>query len=162
MSDADVRARGGMTDVNGIWWDIVLNDGNYSHYFDSEVYNATRKQLHRLDEMRRIGQQFNFYSTLTFLVPFGLLGNVFSVVVFASASNFRRTSTVQYLIALAGADSVYLVGEALLVLLLYSPRGLLARFLVFHRAADVFCQGVTWSQYRFVYSYRTVTVGAGL
>lgn len=53
-----------------------------------------------------------FYGIL-FVVPFGLIGNIFSICVFLLSAILRCTTTGQYLVALAVADSTVLIGDAI-------------------------------------------------
>jgi len=53
-----------------------------------------------------------FYGLLV-IIPFGLIGNIFSISVFLISVLLRSTTTGQYLIALAVADSTALIGDAI-------------------------------------------------
>src|SRR6218665_3040795 len=52
-----------------------------------------------------------YFYGLSVVIPFGLIGNFFSVCVFLLSSILRRTTTGQFLVALAIADSTLLVGD---------------------------------------------------
>lgn len=60
----------------------------------------------------RLAESINFYG-LSLIIPFGLVGNCFSICVLLLSSMLRRTTTGQYLIALALADSTVLVGDGI-------------------------------------------------
>src|SRR6218665_2859389 len=55
---------------------------------------------------------FHFYA-IGVVIPFGLLGNLFSICIFLLSPILRRTTTGQFLVALAIADSTVLVGEVI-------------------------------------------------
>src|SRR6218665_2315308 len=55
---------------------------------------------------------FHFYG-IGVVIPFGLLGNLFSICIFLLSPILRRTTTGQFLVALAIADSTVLVGEVI-------------------------------------------------
>src|SRR6218665_650366 len=55
---------------------------------------------------------FHFYG-IGVVIPFGLFGNAFSICIFLLSPILRRTTTGQFLVALAIADSTVLVGEVL-------------------------------------------------
>src|SRR6218665_1836089 len=55
---------------------------------------------------------FHFYG-IGVVIPFGLLGNFFSICIFLLSPILRGTTTGQFLVALAIADSTVLVGELL-------------------------------------------------
>src|SRR5688572_19424095 len=59
-----------------------------------------------------LGENIYFYG-LSIIIPFGLIGNIFSICVFVLSAMLRRTTTGQYLIALAVADSLVLIGDAI-------------------------------------------------
>src|SRR6218665_1320558 len=52
-----------------------------------------------------------YFYGLSVVIPFGLIGNFFSVCVFLLSSILRRTTTGEFLVALAIADSTVLVGD---------------------------------------------------
>ena len=89
---------------------------------------------------------FLLYSMIA-IVPTGLIGNAFSITVFISGRNFRRTSTVQYLIALAITDSLFLVGDILFVFQQTGPDDLPLTSVDFPRTTDIGCKGVMWLRY---------------
>src|SRR6218665_145452 len=55
---------------------------------------------------------FHFYG-IGVVIPFGLLGNLFSICIFLLSPILRHTTTGQFLVALAIADSTVLVGEVI-------------------------------------------------
>ena len=55
---------------------------------------------------------FHFYA-IGVVIPFGLLGNLFSICIFLLSPILRRTTTGHFLVALAIADSTVLVGEVI-------------------------------------------------
>jgi hypothetical protein len=90
-----------------------------------------------------------YYAT-SLIAPFGIIGNVFSITVFLSAANFRRTSTAQYLIALAATDSLYLVGELIYTVSTPDPWGNFMTSIDFVYTTDIGCKSVMWLRYRFL------------
>lgn len=97
---------------------------------------------------RRICVVTYFYAT-SFIAPIGITGNVFSIVVFLSATNFCRTSTVQYFIGLAVTDSLYLVGQLFYTLSTPVPGGTYFSPINFVHTTDFGCKSIMWLRYRF-------------
>lgn len=64
------------------------------------------------DYYYKLAESINFYG-LSLIIPFGLIGNCFSILVLLLSSILRRTTTAQYLIALALADSTVLIGDGI-------------------------------------------------
>jgi hypothetical protein len=112
--------------------------------FDSDLYPS---------HIRRSCFLVFFYAT-SFVAPFGIIGNVFSIVVFLSCANFRRTSTVQYLIGLAVTDSLYLAGELLYTWSTPTPWRTYLTPINFVYTTDFGCKSIMWLRYRsrFIYS----------
>src|SRR6218665_4115966 len=65
---------------------------------------------------------FHFYG-IGVVIPFGLLGNLFSICIFLLSPILRHTTTGQFLVALAIADSTVLVGEVIRWLIDYVNGG---------------------------------------
>ena len=59
-----------------------------------------------------IGRYVYFYG-LSVLLPVGVLCNLLCFAVFLSSRTMRKTSTGHFLIALAVADTIFLIGEIL-------------------------------------------------
>jgi len=103
--------------------------------------------------LRRVDPVFLLYSTVI-IVSLGVVGNSFSITVFVSSFKFRRLSTIQFLVALAINDSLYLIGELLFVLSGTDWEGKYLSPINFVNTNDVGCKLVMWLRYRFV-SYAT-------
>lgn len=52
-----------------------------------------------------------YFYLLGFIIPLGLAFNAFSVIVCSLSAGLRRTTTGHYLMALATADFLFLIGE---------------------------------------------------
>ena len=57
--------------------------------------------------------RYIYFYGLAVILPVGLLWNLLCFLVFLSAPILRRTTTGHYLIALAVADTIFLLGELL-------------------------------------------------
>jgi len=64
----------------------------------------------RAESIKTIVRDCYFYS-MGVVIPTGLLCNAFCLMVCALSHGFRRTTTGHYLMALAIADSLFLVGD---------------------------------------------------
>ena len=98
-------------------------------------------------QIEQLAFLFFFYSTLV-ISPLGFIANLFAVAVFVASSNFRRTSTVQYLLGLSVVDSSYLIGELLHCL---STPDVFGRYLTsidFVDKTNSGCKTVMWLRYR--------------
>jgi len=75
------------------------------------------------EQIRRVGLGFDiyFYSLSLFIIPVGVVCNLFSVCVFVTSPMFRSNSTAQFLIALLITDSFVLVGDFLRCLSMRNP-----------------------------------------
>jgi hypothetical protein len=88
-----------------------------------------------------------FYATVL-IATFGIIGNALSIAVFVWAANFRRTSTVQYLISLAVTDSLYLIGELFYTISTPAPDGTFLTSINFVYTTDFGCKSIIWLRYR--------------
>ena len=87
------------------------------------------------------------YSTVV-LATLGITGNSFSLAVFVSSPNFRHSSTIQFLIALAITDSLYLIGDLFFTLGRPSWEPNYLTRINFVYSTDVGCKAVMWLRYR--------------
>jgi riboflavin transporter FmnP len=89
-----------------------------------------------------------FFCATSVIAPIGIICNTFAIVVFLSAANFRRTSTVQYLIGLAITDSLYLLGELLYTWSTPTPWATYLTSINFVYRTDFGCKSIMWLRYR--------------
>jgi hypothetical protein len=94
-----------------------------------------------------------YFCTTLMIAPLGIIGNIFSIVVFLSAANFRRSSTVQFLIGLAVTDSLYLVGELFNSVSNEAPWGEYLTPIHFVNTTNFGCKSIMWLRYRFKSRY---------
>jgi hypothetical protein len=136
-------ADGGVSLSTGdAWTDVGLSNGT------SPGYNPGLHETSYPADIRHICFLVFFCAT-SVIAPIGIVGNVFSIVVFLSAANFRRTSTVQYLIGLAITDSLYLVGELFFTLSTPTPWGTYLTSVNFVYTTDSGCKLIMWLRYRY-------------
>jgi hypothetical protein len=98
-------------------------------------------------EIKQSGFDVYFYG-LAIIVPIGLVCNLFSIGIFVSATKFRRTSTGQYLIALAVVDALVLVGDMVFWMSTMDDRKVYRVGLSFVDTSDIACKLVMYWRYR--------------
>jgi len=73
------------------------------------------------EQIKTIGFDIYFYSLSLFIIPVGVVCNLFSICVFVTSPTFRSNSTAQFLIALLITDCLVLVGDFLRCLSMRNP-----------------------------------------
>ena len=83
--------------------------------------NASVLDGDEADQIKCVGFDIYFYSLSLFIIPVGVVCNLFSVCVFVTSPMFRSNSTAQFLIALLITDCFVLVGDFLRCLSMRNP-----------------------------------------
>jgi len=108
--------------------------------------------VENLDWWKRTFPFIRLYS-IVLIVSFGVAGNSFSIVVFVSSFRLRRSSTIQFLIALAITDSLCLIGDLFFVLSGIDWQHNYLTPITFVSRNNIGCKSVMWLRYRFVPCY---------
>ena len=97
-------------------------------------------------KIRSIGFDIYFYSLSLFIIPVGVVCNLFSICVFVTSPTFRWNSTAQFLIALSITDCLVLVGDFLRCLSMRNPYYVYYTGLTFFDTSNFAC--------KFIYYWR--------
>jgi len=113
------------------------------------VDNASSDAQEMSMKIRCIGFDIHFYSLSLFIIPVGVVCNLFSVCVFVTSPTFRSNSTAQFLIALSVTDCLVLVGDGLRCLSMRNPHHVYYTGLTFMHTSDFACKFINYWRERY-------------
>ena len=102
------------------------------------------------EHIKTIGFDIYFYSLSLFIIPVGVVCNLFSICVFITSPTFRSNSTAQFLIALLITDCLVLSGDFLRCLSMRNPQnGVYYTGLTFVDTSNFGCKFVYYWRQRY-------------
>jgi len=104
-------------------------------------------------KIRRIGFDIHFYTLSLFIIPVGVVCNLFSVCVFVTSLTFHSNSTAHFLIALSITDCLVLVGDALRCLSMRSPDNVYYTGLTFFETSNFACKFINYWRHRYLMAH---------
>jgi len=138
-------------DSSAVWLQRTTTD--FASLFLSTAEANTSSDDVELTSMkiRNIGFDIYFYSLSLFIIPVGVVCNLFSVCVFVTSLTFHSNSTAQFLIALSVTNCFVLVGDALRCLSMRSPDDVYYTGLTFFDSSTFACKFVNYWRQRYLF-----------
>ena len=141
-------------DSSALWLQRTTTD------FTNQLLSTTEANFSSSDDVemtsmkiRRIGFDIHFYTLSLFIIPVGVVCNLFSVCVFVTSLTFHSNSTAHFLIALSITDCLVLVGDALRCLSMRSPDNVYYTGLTFFETSNFACKFINYWRHRYLMAH---------